>query len=175
MTSALFWDITQRIVVSPFCRFGATCRYQLQGSRNPYLMTCFFIGTYIIFLIHSVKMCYKWRYPSPRRALHFFYHICLLSVYFYCAWCIDKHTGQVIHIHILVHSSFCAPNSMLSVGRPNFAEVARTTWNVVTACCRQLRKLSDTGRSVMALNGSRGYQQIPVTTIYNKCNELWLY
>jgi hypothetical protein len=35
MASALFWDITQRIVVIPYRRFGTTYRSYLYVSRNP--------------------------------------------------------------------------------------------------------------------------------------------
>jgi len=34
MRSALFWDITQRIVVIPYQRFGRNCRSNLQESRD---------------------------------------------------------------------------------------------------------------------------------------------
>jgi len=35
MTSALFCNITQRVVVIPYRRFGAIYRSHLHGSRNP--------------------------------------------------------------------------------------------------------------------------------------------
>ena len=35
LRSALFWDVTQRIVVIPYGRFGTTYRSELQGPRNP--------------------------------------------------------------------------------------------------------------------------------------------
>ena len=35
LRSILFWDVTQRIVVIPYRRFGKTYRSHLQGSRNP--------------------------------------------------------------------------------------------------------------------------------------------
>jgi hypothetical protein len=60
-------------------------RGNLSVPWNPHLMTCFFIGTYIIFLIHSVKMCYKWRNPSPRRSLHFF------TIFGCCQWIFTAH------------------------------------------------------------------------------------
>jgi hypothetical protein len=34
MQSAIFWDITQRIVIFPYRRFGTTYRSHLQRSRN---------------------------------------------------------------------------------------------------------------------------------------------
>ena len=34
MRSELFWDITQFTVVTPYRRFGTSCRPHLQGSRN---------------------------------------------------------------------------------------------------------------------------------------------
>jgi len=34
MRSALFCNITQRIAVIPYRRFGTTYRYHFQGSRN---------------------------------------------------------------------------------------------------------------------------------------------
>ena len=37
MRSAVFWDVTQRLVVVPYWRFGKTNRSHLQGSRNPRL------------------------------------------------------------------------------------------------------------------------------------------
>jgi hypothetical protein len=38
MRSALFWDITQRIVVIPYRYFRITNQYILQVSRNPNLL-----------------------------------------------------------------------------------------------------------------------------------------
>jgi hypothetical protein len=35
MISALFWDITQRLVVFLYGRFGITYKSHLQGSRGP--------------------------------------------------------------------------------------------------------------------------------------------
>jgi len=35
MRSALFRNITQRIMVIPYRRFGTTYRFRLQGSRSP--------------------------------------------------------------------------------------------------------------------------------------------
>jgi len=37
MRSALFWDITQRVVVNPYRRFGKTYRANFQSSRNPFM------------------------------------------------------------------------------------------------------------------------------------------
>jgi hypothetical protein len=31
--TALFWVVTQRVVVNSYRRFGTTCRFHLQGSR----------------------------------------------------------------------------------------------------------------------------------------------
>jgi len=39
MTSALFWDFTQRRMVIPYRRFGTTYRSHPQGSRRPTRLT----------------------------------------------------------------------------------------------------------------------------------------
>jgi len=43
---------------------------------------------------------------------------------------VDKHTGKLIHVIILTHSSFCVLNLALPAWRPNFAKVAYTTSKV---------------------------------------------
>ena len=63
--------------------------------------------------------------------MHFCTYFLLSPVYFYCAWCIDKHTGRVIHVitRILLHSSFCTLNFILPASE-------RTTYRVERACRR---------------------------------------
>ena len=55
MRTALFWAITQRVVVISYRRFGTTYRSHLQGSRihNSFLMNCcYFCCFYIKFHNH---------------------------------------------------------------------------------------------------------------------------
>ena len=42
--SALFWDIMQRIVATPYRRFGTSYQYHLQGSRNPRIEAACLLG-----------------------------------------------------------------------------------------------------------------------------------
>ena len=60
--------------------------------------------------------------------LHLVLIFLLLSVYFYCTWCTEKHKGKIICMYI--HSLFCELNFMLSACRPYFSEVACTTQKV---------------------------------------------
>jgi hypothetical protein len=53
---------------------------------------------YITLQIHCVKICYE---------LHVLYifPIIDISLYFYCVWYIEKHTGKIIKIvHVLIPS-----------------------------------------------------------------------
>jgi len=51
-----------------------------------------------------------------------FYKRFVLSIYFYFTWYTEKYTDKIIHIiiRILVYSSFCLLNFMLTASKPNF-------------------------------------------------------
>jgi hypothetical protein len=53
LRSVLFWDFTQRRIVFPYQRFGATYRSHLQGSSSPLLIEkktlIVFVYTYNVF------------------------------------------------------------------------------------------------------------------------------
>jgi len=46
LKSAIFWIITQRIVVIPYRRFGTIYRSHLPGSRNPRMALFVFVFIY---------------------------------------------------------------------------------------------------------------------------------
>jgi hypothetical protein len=61
----------------------------------------------------------------------FYQFFLLLSVaYIYCTWCLEKYTSKIVHINIIIHSSFCVLNFMLPEHRPFFAKVAHTRYKV---------------------------------------------
>ena len=57
---------------------------------------------------------------------------------FYCTRCVDKHTGKIIDLNVIIcvlfHSSFCVSHFFLPACGPNFAEVACTTEEAERAC-----------------------------------------
>jgi hypothetical protein len=77
--------------------------------------------TYITFITRFVKVCLKIATPSQGYELDF---VTKSSSDPY-----EKYTSKTIHIIlcILIHSSFCVFNFMLSAYRPNSFEVAYAT------------------------------------------------
>ena len=69
----------------------------------------------------------------PGLWIEFFFKSYQLFSYFYCTWFIDKYTGEIIIIHILINSVFCVLNLMFPACSPDLAKVVCTKWKVKQA------------------------------------------
>ena len=125
--SLLFGDIRNEFLKKTLLTLSlANARYNaeeiLKTSKH------FIKDTYLKLSLNFVKIAKN--SDTPAFVVNrIFNNVYPLPVYFYCTWCMDKYTGQIMRKikFTLVHTSVCVLNFMLPACRPNFAEVARAT------------------------------------------------